>query len=219
MAMTHLTRLLAALALLPLTCLAGTVSVTVTDKEGKPVPDAVVVVLTKNPGQPKEALPQQTTITQFKMQFQPQVSVVPVGSKLSFMNNDTWEHHVRGSAAGMAQFAAGTAGGFELRLDGKAEGRPASAASITVDKPGAMLLGCHLHSSMRGHVYVSDSPWALKTNADGVAQFTDVPDGAAQVRVWQADQLLDLAPLNITVGATPSQSNVQLQVVPRRRRI
>ncbi len=217
--MNTLAKTLIVMSLFPFAALAGTVTVTVTDKEGKPVPDAVVVVLTKLPGKPKEALPLQTTITQFKMQFQPPVSVVPVGAKLSFMNNDNWEHHVRGSAAGMAQFTAGTTGGFELRLDGKVDGRPASAASINVEKPGAMLLGCHLHSSMRGHVYVSDSPWAVKTNAEGVAQFTDVPDGAAQVRVWQADQLLDLPLQNITVSATPSQSTVQLPVTPRRRRV
>jgi plastocyanin len=221
--MTHhlpcLPRLLSALFLLPLVCAAGTVSVTVLDKEGKPVPDAVVVVVTKTPGKPKEPLPSQTTITQSKMQFLPSVSVVALGAKLSFVNQDPWEHHVRGSAAGLAQFTAGATGGFELRLDGKAEGRPASAGSINVEKPGAMLLGCHLHGSMRGHVYVSDSPWAQKTSIDGFVTFDDVPDGLAQIRVWHGEQLLDLPLQTITVSATASRATVQLQVVPRRRRI
>lgn len=88
-----------------------------------------------------------------------------------------------------------------------------------MDKAGAVLLGCHIHGSMRGFVYVSDSPWAQKTSAEGQAVFEDVPDGPAQVRIWQADQLIDLAPRPVVVGATPARLSVQLQVVPRRRRV
>jgi predicted transcriptional regulator len=39
---------------------------------------------------------------------------------------------------------------------------------------------------------VSNSPWAAKTNAGGVVSFENAPDGAVQVRVWHADQLVDL---------------------------
>ena len=72
---------------------------------------------------------------------------------------------------------------------------------------------------MRGFVYVSESPWAAKTAADGTATFDDVPDGAAQIKVWQADQLLDLPMQKILVGSTPAKASVQLQVVPRRARL
>ena len=196
---------------------AGTVSVTVLDKEGKPVQDAVVVVLPSARGTPKSALPMAATVTQEKMRFIPAVSVVPVGAKVTFINNDTWEHHVRGSAAGLAQFSS--TGGFELRLDGKPDGKPAKAAEVTLDKAGAVLLGCHIHGSMRGHVYVSESPWAQRTTPEGQAVFDDVPDGAAQVRVWHGEQLIDLPLQSLTVGASPARVTVQLQVVPRRRRV
>jgi hypothetical protein len=72
---------------------------------------------------------------------------------------------------------------------------------------------------MRGYVYASPSPWASKTSAEGLAIFEDLPDGAAQIKVWQADQLLDLAPQTTTVGQTLAKSVVQLSVVPRRRRL
>ncbi len=197
---------------------AGTVSVTVLDKEGKPVQDAVVVVVPANKGTPKTPLPMAATINQDKMRFVPPVSVVPVGARLTFTNNDSWEHHVRGSAAGLAQFSS-TGGGFELRLDGKADGKPAKQAEVVMDKAGPVLLGCHIHGSMRGHVYVSDSPWAQRTTPEGQAVFDDVPDGAAQVRVWHGEQLVDLPVQNVTVGASPARATVQLQVVPRRRRV
>lgn len=198
---------------------AGNLQVLVIDKDGKPVPDAVVVVVPANKGAPKAALPTQVTISQEKMRFIPAVSVVAVGAKALFVNNDPWEHHVRASAAGFAQFNTANSGGFELRLDGKPEGKPGKSAEAVFEKAGAVLLGCHIHGSMRGHVYVSDSPWALLTGADGIANVEQIPDGAAQIRVWHADQLLDIAPQAATVSATPGKATLQLTVVPRRRRI
>lgn len=199
---------------------ARNLSVQVLDKEGKPTPDAVVVVMpVSKTGVPKTPLPTQVTIYQEKMRFLPAVSVVAVGAKAQFVNNDPWEHHVRASAAGVSQFNAGAGEGFELRLDGKPEGKPAKTAEATFNKAGAVLLGCHIHGSMRGHVYVSESPWAVLTNADGVAQIDQLPEGAAQIKVWHADQLIDIAPQTHTVTASPGKLTLQLSVVPRRRRI
>lgn len=198
---------------------AGNLQVLVLDKEGKPVPDAVVVVLPANKGTPKTALPMQVTINQEKMRFIPAISVVAVGTRAVFVNSDPWEHHVRASAAGIAQFSTAGSGGFELRLDGKVDGKPGKTAEAVFEKAGAVLLGCHIHGSMRGHVYVSDSPWTLLTGADGIANVEQIPDGAAQIKVWHADQLLDIAPQHTTVSATPGKATMQLTVVPRRRRI
>ena len=200
---------------------AGSLAVTVVDKDGKAVPDAVVVITPANKYVlPKKSLLAQVTIAQEKMQFIPAVSLVPVGAKIQFINNDPWDHHVRSSPAGMGQFNA-TNAGFELRLEGKSEGKPAKATEISIDKAGVIgstLLGCFIHGSMRGYVFASESPWAVKTGADGQAVFDDLPDGLAQIKVWQADQLIDLPPQQATIGATPAQSKLQLSVVPRRRR-
>lgn len=214
--------LLAAMSTLAVTASAGSLSVSVLDKDGKPVQDAVVVIVPANKTpQPKKPLATQVTITQEKMQFIPSVTLVPVGAKVSFVNNDPWDHHVRSSPAGMGQFNA-TNAGFELRLEGKLDGKPAKPSEVTLDKAGvlgATLLGCFIHGSMRGYVYASDSPWAAKTGADGMAVFDDLPDGAAQVKLWQADQLLDVPAQQATVGAAPVKNTFQLTVVPRRRRV
>ena len=200
---------------------AGSLVVAVLDKEGKPVPDAVVVVIPANKtALPKTALPQHASISQEKMQFIPAVTLVPIGAKVSFFNNDPWDHHVRSSPAGMGQFNA-TNAGFELRLEGKPDGKAAKASDIVLDKAGvvgATLMGCFIHGSMRGYIYASESPWAAKTLQDGMASFEDLPDGATQVKVWQADQLVDLAPQSYVVTASPGKISVQLSVVPRRRR-
>ncbi|MGC1172691.1 plastocyanin [Polaromonas sp.] len=208
-----------ALAALSSHAAAGNLQVLVLDKDSKPVADAVVVVVPANRGAAKAALPMQVTIAQEKMRFVPAVSVVAVGARASFVNNDPWEHHVRASAAGFAQFSTANSGGFELRIDGKPEGKPARSAEAVFEKAGAVLLGCHIHGSMRGHVFVSESPWAVLTGADGMANMEQLPDGAAQVKVWHADQLIDIAPQQTTVSAAPGKTTLQLSVVPRRRRI
>lgn len=200
---------------------AGSLQVSVTDKDGKPVPNAVVVVLpTNKTAQPKTALPREATIVQEKMQFVPAVTVLAVGAKAKFVNNDPWDHHVRSSPAGMGQFNT-TNAGFELRLEGKPDGKPAKFTEVTLDKAGvvgATLLGCFIHGSMRGYVYVSETPWAVKTGPDGVAMFDDLPDGAAQFKVWQSDQLIDAPAQNVTISAAPTKASLQLSVVQRRQR-
>jgi plastocyanin len=208
--------------------LAGTVQVSVVDREGKPTQDAVVVLVHTTAKNVPTNLATSATVANEKMQFVPAVTVVAKGAKVRFVNNDPWDHHVRGAPAASiftntpeAYAAARNVGGFELRLEGKDEGKPAKFQDVTMDKVGAQTataLGCFLHGSMRGSVYVSDSPWAAKTDAQGIVTFDNVPDGAVQVRVWHADQLVDLPLQAVTVTAAPLQVKSQLQVVPRRRR-
>ena len=203
---------------------AGNVQIQVLDRDGKPVPDAVVVVYPGNAAGAQPSLLQASpTIEQEKMRFLPAVTVVPVGATVRFTNQDRWDHHVRGNPTGTASAAAApgaaaSSTNFELRLAGKADGKPANSADVKLDAPGVVLLGCHLHGSMRGHVFVSDSAWTLKTDNDGIARFPAVPDGTAQVRVWHAEQLVDLPRKALNVVPGPVLDSVQLSVVPRVRR-
>ena len=199
---------------------AGNVQIQVLDRDGKPVPEAVVVVYPGGTGGTSPSLLQANpTIEQEKMRFVPAVTVVEPGATVRFTNQDRWDHHVRGTPVGPAATAgAGGNEGFEMRLAGKQDGQAAQAAETTVRQPGVLLLGCHLHGSMRGHVFVTDSAWTLKTDADGIARFTAVPDGAAQLRVWHAEQLVDLPRKNLQVQPTPVLDTMQLSVVPRPRR-
>ena len=202
---------------------AGTLEVLVLDKDGKPLPDAVVIVVPSGHGVAKTPLPMSAVIVQEKMQFVPSVSIVALGAKVRFTNNDAWDHHVRLSTPGTSASAAPNSGdGLSLRLEGKSAGKPASSAVLTLDKPGAtgaVLLGCFIHGSMSGHVFVAESPWTVKTEANGVAVIEDVPEGSASIRVWQAVQVVEKTAQTVVVGATPAKLTVQLDVVPRRRRV
>jgi plastocyanin len=178
---------------------AGTVQLTVTDKDGKPVPDVVVQVqsATKATVTPP-AKP--VLITQEGSRFIPFLTVVPVGTTLRFINKDGYDHHVRSTPSGPLG-AIAPAKTFELR-----------------DAAGPIGLGCHIHGSMRGQIFVADTPWAGKTDANGVATLDGVPDGAAQITLWHPDQLQEQAAVPVQVSVTPVKTSTQLNFVPRRRR-
>ncbi|MGY4830042.1 plastocyanin [Sphaerotilaceae bacterium SBD11-9] len=212
---------------------AGNVQLTVTDKDGKPAPDVVVLV---QPAVKAAALPapKPVVIVQEGSRFVPFLTVVPVGSTLRFTNKDGYDHHVRSTPSGPLGSIA-PAKSFELRLDANPAAAPGnndpyannmppkkgsgvSSADVKVDAAGAIGLGCHIHGSMRGQVYVADTPWFAKTDANGVAQIEGVPDGAAQITVWHPDQLQDQASVPVQVSTTPLSANTQLNFIPKRRR-
>ena len=202
---------------------AASLTVTVLDRDGKPAPDAVVVVTPSVRGTPKNRPPMNAVVNQEKMQFIPAVTVVSVGATVRFLNSDAWNHHVRMSLPGSAPGAVSTASeGNALLLAGKTEGKPASGADLVMDRvgaTGASLLGCFIHGSMRGYIYVADSPWTVKTGDTGTVTFDDLPEGPSVIKVWHGAQILDKAPQSINLTATPVTANFQLDVVPRRRRI
>ncbi len=194
---------------------AATVQVTVLDREGRPLADAVVLIEVAGV---RPAPPVQAIIAQHKMQFQPALTVVPPGSRLRFSNLDGWEHHVRGMPAGLAGLSAGADSGFELRLPGRKPEQEPASAELQLRQTGPLQLGCHLHGSMRGFIYVSETPWAGKTDAAGQLLLQNVPEGQAQLRVWHGDQLLELPPSELSVVPL-TVTTVRTTVVPRRRRL
>ncbi|WP_226463499.1 plastocyanin [Hydrogenophaga taeniospiralis] len=207
----------ATLALIAGTVQAATVQITLLARDGQPLADAVVLVEPVNGAKPPAPAPVQATINQQKMRFDPVLTLVPVGSRVRFTNLDGWEHHVRGLPAGLAGLTAGPGAGFELRLSGKVDGQPPESTEVTLGKAGPVQLGCHIHGSMRGFLFVTDSPWAVKTDAAGVATMQGVPEGAARLRVWHTDQLVEAAPTALNVTPLTALS-VSTQVQPRRRR-
>ena len=196
---------------------AATLSVTVLDKDGQPLVDAVVIVEPANPGTRPKLTPVQAEVQQEKLQFLPKLSVLPLGSTVVFSNLDRYDHHVRGRPAGIAGLSASPESGFALMLPARVEGKPPTSATETLTQAGPLQLGCHLHGSMRGSIYVTDSPWVVKSNDQGVATVTDLPEGPAQVRLWYPRQLVEqpATPVNIVPSSVLQVPTTIRQ--PRRR--
>ncbi len=167
---------------------AATITVIVTGADGQPAPD-VVVQLT--PAHAPAARPPTTpyVIAQRDIHFVPYVTAVPVGATVRFSNQDPYDHHLRSEPGGPFGNVA-PAREFEMRL-AAASGDKAASTDLKFDKAGVVVLGCHLHSSMRGHLFVSETPYVAVTDANGRAVIPDVPDGAADLRTWSPEQLVD----------------------------
>jgi len=210
---------------------AGTLQISVTDKDGKPAQDVVVLVDPATKSAPKaSATP--VVIAQQDLKFAPFLTVVPVGSTLRFVNKDNYDHHIRSTPSGPLG-SMPSVKNFELRLDAANEAAPndeyktaapkgkksgSSWQEVKVDQAGPIGLGCHLHSSMRGQVYVAGTPYFAKTDANGQATIDGVPDGAADVSIWHPDQIAEQTPIHLTVTPAPQKAVGQLNFTPPRKR-
>ncbi len=194
----------------------ASLQITVRGKDGQPLPNTVVTLVSSSWRQPEEKPVGTLIIEQRNMKFVPALSVVPKGSKVKFVNFDAWPHHVRGLPNGQATRPDGAQAGFSLILDGKDEGKLPATAELILSTAGPVHLGCHIHGSMRGFVYVSDSPWAALTDAQGMVKFTDLPLGAALVRMWHPQQITELPSTEVLIQPV-STLEVQLPITPRRR--
>lgn len=208
---------LAAGALLALAAQAATLKVVVVDAEGVPVEEAVVSVLPASGALPKVTPSPLSVIQQEKNQFVPKVTLVTPGSKLRFLSKDPWDHHIHATTGN--QFGVDYATLFQARQNAATEGKASVPFDVVVDAAGVILLGCHLHSSMTGYVYVSDSPWSAKTGADGVAILDNLPAGDVKLTLWQANEIRAIPVKLVTLGSAVTVVNHQLSVRVRKRKI
>ncbi len=210
---THTLAGLAALLFTAAGAWAGTVQMTVLTAEGRFAPDTVVLVQPTATWAP-QPLPPTAVIEQQDIRFAPYVTVVPVGGTVRFVNLDNFDHHVRSQPGGPLGSIA-PAKEFEFRLPAKRKGNNASP-EMRLDVAGSVLLGCHLHNSMRGHLFISNTPWYGVTDDQGRVRIDGVPDGQVEVRLWHPDQLTEQPTLRVQVQGTVS-SESKLNFTPRKR--
>lgn len=197
---------------------AATVTVQVNGADGQPAPNVVVQLLPAHPGTYK---PPATSyvIAQRDIHFVPYLTAVPVGAVVRFSNEDPYDHHLRSEPGGPFGNVP-PAKEFEMRLPA-ASGDKVSSTELRFDKGGIVVLGCHLHSSMRGHLFVSETPFVAVTDANGRATIPAVPEGAAEMRTWSPEQLADQPSSARQVNGATASFDATLNFTPpkpRRRR-
>ncbi|MBC3930678.1 methylamine utilization protein [Undibacterium curvum] len=142
--------------------------VQILDSEGKAVENAVVSAEAVNGNPPVKA--GSYTIEQKDRKFLPLVSVIPVGSAVSFPNNDTVKHHA---------YSFSAAKRFELKLY---SGKPSNP--VVFDTAGTVVIGCNIHDQMIAYVQVVNTPYFAKTDAKGLATLANMPSGKYTLKVW-----------------------------------
>jgi plastocyanin len=169
-ALTRRFLLLAGLASVGLSASAAGLQVQVQDKNGKPLPNAVVFLESADAKSASKPL-KGVEVVQAAKQFSPAVTVVTTGTSILFPNNDTVRHHV---------YSFSPAKTFDLKLYAGVPANP-----VVFDKSGIAVLGCNIHDNMVAWVVVVDTPYFGKTDAQGHLTI-EAPAGSYKLRTWHA---------------------------------
>jgi plastocyanin len=179
---------------------AAQLSVRVVDASGRPVRDAVVTLYPAgNAVRPPRAAGR-FIVSQRNLQFQPFLTIVPVGADVSFPNLDPTKHHV---------YSFSAAKKFELKLFAKDQSR-----TVHFDKPGVVALGCNIHDQMSAFIVVTDSMWTARTNAQGMVSFADAPNTPARLNVWHPYIRAPGGQLQQAVAAAQRTASFQVRLRP-----
>ena len=178
---------------------AANVNVAVSDAAGKPLAGAVVYL--QPAGGKLVAKPLAgVEISQAKRQFTPRVTIVTVGTPVTFPNLDTVRHHV---------FSFSPIKTFELKLYAGVPNAP-----VVFDKPGFAVLGCNIHDQMAAWVAVLDTPLYAQSALNGKARVEGVAAGNYKLRVWHPGLGATDEPLSLplAVGAADVEQGVKLNL-------
>ncbi|MES2261646.1 MAG: methylamine utilization protein [Pseudomonadota bacterium] len=192
----------AVLSLQMLAAGASGVAVQVVDGGGTPLPD-VAVYVEAEPGQslPKYLKPGE--IEQRGQKFIPLMTVVQVGSRINFPNNDKVRHHI---------YSFSPAHKFDQKL------YSGTAATPQVfEKAGVVVLGCNIHDKMVAYIRVVDTPFYGKTDGSGAVRIEMPTPGKYILKVWHynmvggqpAEQVLTVKP-----GEAPTTATFKLALKP-----
>lgn len=141
----------------------------IVDQHNRPLANAIIEVLDDSMAQ-SDAV---AIMDQVDKTFQPRVLAIKKGQFVSFPNSDDIRHHV---------YSFSEAKPFELKLY---HGVP--KAPIPFNTSGIVVLGCNIHDSMVGYIYVSESNSVYMSNAEGVIELNE-PTESQRLRVWHAEQ-------------------------------
>ena len=193
--------MLALAAVLP--SFAASLEARVKDAAGRPLADAVVYAI---PGAQADTRPAKgpVPVEQFDREFVPYVTVVQVGTTITFPNRDPILHHVY-------SFSPAAPKGFEIKL------YAGKSPEYVFDKAGVVTLGCNIHDWMIGYILVVPTAHFAKVDAQGVARLRDLPAGAYDIHAWHPQQRAALAPQRVTLEApTASSLDFTLDAAPRK---
>ncbi|MBJ7538795.1 methylamine utilization protein [Marinomonas transparens] len=127
------------------------VQIKVVDQDNNPVSNAVISLLSA----PMATAKTVAVMDQIDTSYEPRVLVIQKGQYVSFPNSDDIRHHV---------YSFSKPKSFELKLY-----KGSDIAPILFDKSGLVVLGCNIHDSMIGYIYVADNVFTVKTNEKGWA--------------------------------------------------
>jgi plastocyanin len=166
---------LAVLAGVPVEALGAGLLLKAADGKGAPLEDMVVTVTPVGAALPDGTALPEAVMGQKDKAFLPHVLVVRTGTVVRFPNEDDIKHNV---------YSFSPAKPFQLHLYGGEE-----VKTVLFDKAGVVVLGCNIHDQMLGYIFVTDSPFFMKSGPDGSARLDGLPAGRYRLHVWHPRML------------------------------
>ena len=135
-----------------------------------PGSNAVIFLETKTKMKSPNQQALKITIDQNKLQFSPKHTVVPIGSSVSFSNQDVEVHNI---------FSKSLNNQFNL-------GAMSSGAIKTISllKPGPIVLRCNLHKDMVGTIFVVPNGYYTQPDKQGKYGFKDIKSAGYIMQAW-----------------------------------
>lgn len=182
---------------------AAELAITLVDAAAAPVVHAVVSLHPlDHPVPPPTEPAAEIAVTQRDGEFQPLVTAVRVGTRVSFPNADKIQHHV---------YSVSPAKRFDIPLHG-GDAAPAEEFNL----PGVVAVGCNIHDWMRAYVVVLDTPWYALSPAEGIAHLS-APAGRYRVEIWHY-RLAKPDTLEVTLAEATPLAEKRSLVLRRDRR-
>ena len=151
-------------------------------------------------GQARGNFPGANTMSQRDVAFQPGTLIVTKGSTVRFPNEDRVRHSV---------YSFSKAAKFQIKLYGRDQTK-----TKNFPVAGSVALGCNIHDQMKGYIVVVDTPFAAKTDHNGLLSIRNLPFGAATMKVWHPANRVrgGESASTISLGSGANRQNVKLSL-------
>ena len=163
---------------------------TILEKGNKPTPDlgGAVIWLEGIGGAGGPVRPGDFQIGITDKTYAPHVLAVPLGSTVTFPNNDPFNHNV---------FSVSDSESFDLGLYGRGE-----AKSRTFSHAGLVRVFCNVHPRMVAYVHVIATRFYTQPGGDGSFALAGIPPGRYRLHVWHERSPVEvIKDITITTGA------------------
>jgi plastocyanin len=164
--------------------------------DNKPVADAVVYI--DGSGENLTTTGRAAIMDQQHKAFVPHVLAVPAGTLVDFPNTDTVNHYVY-SFSDIKKFQ------FKL-FKGDLEKH-----QMRFEKPGLVTLGCNIHDSMLGYIFVAPTPYVGVSDAKGQVTLSAPDKGEFDLAIWHERNNEDLDQLTQKINIEQMDQTIQIK--------
>lgn len=166
--------------------------VSMTERAGEQTEDIgnTIIYLVRNGSATGRLGSADATIAMNGRAFVPRVRVVPVGSKVSFPNQDPFSHNV---------FSTSPLARFDLGLYPSGRSR-----DVTFRRAGVVPIYCNIHPRMTSFVLAVATPYYTQVGADGRWRIPNVAAGDYTVHIWHERAQPVERPLTVVASGNPA---------------